>query len=83
MSGHVSPIVFSKRDDGLVEVTMLMSASGFDYLWKLAEKTDLPVETVIGRSLVLFKAASEAALEGKAVGVAADPKVLDLEFTGL
>lgn len=83
MKAVSSPISFSKRADGQVEVMMVMSSNGFDFLWRLAEETNLPFETVIGRSLVLFKAASDAAREGKVVGAASSPEEFDVQFTGL
>lgn len=83
LDGVTSPVSFTRGPSGTIEVSMLMSRNGFDYLMKLADETGEPLETVIGRSLVLFKAATDAAREGKAVGAAADPEALDIEFTGL
>jgi len=83
LDGVTSPVSFTRGPAGSVAVNMLMSGNGFEYLMKLADETDLSLEAVIGRSLVLFKAATDATREGKAVGVASNPEVLDVEFTGI
>ena len=43
---------------------------------------DQPVGHLIGKALLMYLEARDAALAGKHVGIAADPAPLEAEFTG-
>lgn len=83
LDGVTSPVSFTRGEAGGIEVTMMMTEAGFDLFWKLSEKRNLPLESVITRSLVLYKASTDAVDKGKSVGVASNPGVLEVEFTDL
>jgi len=71
------------RLDGGADVTLTMTAKGLDYLYDLARDSGVPIRDVIGRSLVLFRAAMNAEKEGKTIGAAANEDDLDVVFCNL
>lgn len=74
-----------RRPDEFNRVTLAMTNKGLAFLLGIANDNDMLIQDVIGQALVLFKAAKDAARDGKAVGVLPpdDADLLDVEFTGL
>ena len=79
--GVTSP-VSTTFDHGAYFVSMRMTKEAFTMLNKLAESSGQPLDLVIGKAFLLYKAA-DAKKDGKAVGVAPTSDVLETEFVGI
>jgi len=80
--GVTSPVSVS-AEHGTFFVTMKMSEAAFKTLDKLAESSGQPLDQVISKAFLLYKAAADAHKDGKSVGVAPSPDVLETEFVGI
>jgi hypothetical protein len=69
-------------DSGHLIVSLKMSTESVESLNRLAQALGSPLEDVIAKSFLLYKAAAEANLQGKAVGIAPSADVLETEFVG-
>lgn len=84
LDGGASPISFGRGPvEGSIEVVMIMTPKGVEFIEDLAKETGTNWETVLPRALVLYKKAIDAVRDGKAVGIAEDPNSLDVQFTKL
>ena len=66
-----------------IRITLELTPEAGKALDDLAESTGQDVSSLFRKSLALYKLAMEATKEGKAVGVAATPDVLETKFEGL
>ncbi len=80
--GVTSP-VSAAYSPGTYLVEMRMSDEVFGMLNRLAESSGQPLDAVIGKAFLLYKAAADARQDGKAVGVASSSDVLETEFVGI
>jgi hypothetical protein len=77
-----SPVTFSASDSGHINVCLQLSHQSFATLDELAHSSGSSMAEVIAKAFVLYKAAAEASHQGKAVGIAPTPDVLETEFVG-
>lgn len=68
---------FTPTGDGVIALVL---RSGL--IQELSSKTGEGPDEVIGKALALYKAATEAVEQGKAVGIASDSSHLEAEFVG-
>ena len=61
---------------------LAMTPAAEEFLGDLAHKTGLSEGEVLRRALGMFKTAVDAKQQGKHVGVASTPDVLDIELVG-
>jgi hypothetical protein len=61
---------------------LAMTPEADEFLADLAQRTGFTEGDVLRRALGMFKTAVDAKEQGKHVGVAATPEVLDTEFVG-
>jgi len=66
-----------------LRITLDLTPEASRALEELTESTGQDVSVVFRKALALYKLAREATKEGKAVGVATTPDVLETEFEGL
>ncbi len=66
-----------------LRITLDLTPEATRALEELTESTGQDVSVVFRKALALYKLAREATKEGKAVGVAATPDVLETKFEGL
>jgi hypothetical protein len=81
--GSTSRVSEAFIDTNLYEVSMSMSREAFQMLHGLAASSGQPLDDVIGKAFLLYKASIEAQRDGKAVGIAPSAEVLETEFVGL
>ncbi len=65
-----------------IERNLAMSPEADDFLAELAHRTGLKEGEVIRLALILFKTAIDAKEQGKHVGIAEAPEMLDIELVG-
>lgn len=65
-----------------VGVHLQMDPAAFESLNQMSLATGIPMDQVMSKALALFRVAAEAHLQGKAVGIAGNPDVLETEFVG-
>ena len=81
--GGVTSPVSTAWSHGAYLVSMRMTEELFTMLNELAEASGQELDQVIGKAFLLYKAASDARKDGKAVGVATSSDVLETEFIGI
>lgn len=67
---------------GRVHLDLAMHPEMFRSLADLARQSGVPLDTVIAKAFVLYRAAAKASREGKAVGIAPSGDTLKTEFVG-
>jgi len=77
-----SPMSFTPNDPGHISVSLHLSSESFNTLNQLADASGTSIGDVIAKAFILYKAAAQASREGKAVGIAPTPDVLETEFVG-
>ncbi len=65
-----------------IERNLAMSPEADDFLAELARRTGLKEGDVIRLALAMFKTAVDAKEQGKHIGVAEAPEMLDIELVG-
>jgi hypothetical protein len=80
--GITSPVATAIDDSGCFLLSLRMSADALISLDRLAETTGSTLEDVISKAFILYEAAALASSQGKAVGIAPTPDVLETEFVG-
>lgn len=80
--GLTSPVAVSSAGAGRIGVSMAMSPEAFEALTTLAQESGSRLDDVISKAFVLYRTAAEAHREGKAVGIAPTPDVLETEIVG-
>lgn len=69
-------------ESGLVHLDLAMHPEMLRSLTELARREGVPLDRVVAKAFLLYRAAAEASREGKAVGIAASGDTLETEFTG-
>lgn len=77
------PVSVSAGDHDTYRVSLAMPEKAFFMLEEMALASGQNVPDVISKALILYKVSAEAVREGKAVGIASTPDVLETEFVGL
>jgi hypothetical protein len=80
--GVTSPVTYGVDGSGYFSVCLKMSPESFADLDRLARASGTPLDDVISKAFILYKAAADASRSGKAVGIAPTPDVLETEFIG-
>lgn len=83
LDGVTSPVSYTRGPNGTIEVVMFMSEKGFQLVCDIQDEIGAEMEDVFARSLILYRKALKAVREGKSVGVASNPDVLDVQFVDL
>jgi hypothetical protein len=72
----------TKDDSGHIFLSLRMSPEAFESLERIAERTHVKLDDVVAKAFILYQEAAEASSQGKAVGIAPNPDVLETEFVG-
>jgi hypothetical protein len=76
------PVAIFVGYSGSFSLSLQMSPEAFSSLEQLAHTTGSSIEDVISKAFILYEAAALASRQGKAVGIAPSPDVLETEFVG-
>ncbi len=79
--GITSPVCVTPGDSD-VTVSLHMSYQSLTTLDQLAKAGGTTLGDVISKAFILYEASADASRQGKAVGIAANPDVLETEFVG-
>jgi hypothetical protein len=80
--GVTSAVSYTVNDAGHISICLQMSSAWAERLFDLARVTGTTLDDVIAKAFILYDAAVNASREGKAIGIAATPDVLETEFVG-